>query len=261
VTDVLTVANLRIVPILLGPFIGSFLGVLIVRLPATRPIVWSRSVCETCRRQLSPLELIPLLSFAALRGRCRTCESPIGAFPFAVEIAATVIATWAVVSGSELRDVWLDSALGWTLLTLAWIDWDHMQLPDVLTLPLLLFGLMAALVFAPLTLPERVLGAAAGYLAFVGTAWAYHRLRKRDGLGAGDAKLLAASGAWIGWGLLLDVVIIAAICCLGSAAYLQLRGRTLTRHTALPFGPFLAFATWVVWLYGPILSSVSLGGD
>ena len=200
---------------------------------------------------LTVRDLVPLASWLALRGQCRHCGARIGWFYPAVELAALAI---AVVSVTVTRgyDAWVAAALGWWLLVLGWIDWRRLILPDALPLPLIVLGLAAAWGLAPGELLDRVTGAACGYLGLWAVAWVYRRLRGRDGLGLGDAKLLAAAGAWVGAGGLPSVLAGAAIAALAAAGGMMLAGRRLDRHTALPFGPFLAAATWLVWLFGPI---------
>ena len=239
-------------PVVVAPIIGSFLGVLIVRLPAGRPIGWARSVCDSCERVLAPRDLVPVVSYLAARGRCRFCGAAIGRFPLAIELAALSVALWAASLDSGLR-LWADCLLGWTLLALAWIDAEHMILPDALTLPLVLAGLGAAFLFDPATILGHAAGAGAGYLLLRLVEILYRRLRGRDGLGEGDAKLFAAAGAWIGWWGLGDVLLIAALAGLGVALAGAVRGRTLAAHSAIPFGPCLAVGTWLVWLYGPAI--------
>jgi leader peptidase (prepilin peptidase) / N-methyltransferase len=239
-------------PVIMAPVIGSFLGVLITRLPAGRPIGWARSICDSCGRTLGPRDLVPFLSYMLARGRCRFCGAAIGRFALAIELAALTVALWAASLDSGLR-LWGDCLLGWTLLALAWIDADYMILPDVLTLPLVLAGLAAAFLFDPENIFGHAAGAAAGYLLLRLVEILYRRLRGRDGLGEGDAKLFAASGAWIGWWGLGDVLLIAAVAGLGLALADVARGRALAAHAAIPFGPCLAFATWLVWLYGPVI--------
>lgn len=234
-------------PFVLAPFIGSFAGSVVRRMPRGRPIVWSRSACENCQRRLPPLEMIPLLSFVVLRGRCRGCGVSFGTFPLIMEVAALGIACAAIAFRTNTVEVWLSCVLGWTLLTIAWIDAEHMRLPDALTLPLLLVGLASA-VADPEVLSERAAGAALGYLAFQGVALAYRLLRRRTGLGGGDAKLMAVAGAWLGWQLLPLVVFFAALGGLVWAMWLHLCGQEIGRNTRLPFGPFLALSIWVIWL-------------
>jgi leader peptidase (prepilin peptidase)/N-methyltransferase len=239
------------VTIAAAPFIGSFLGVLVRRLPDERPIAWTRSRCEQCGHRLAPRDLMPLISWAAAKGRCRFCGRPLGWFYPAIELAALAIALAARASDGG-GPVWLDCLLGWWLLTLAWTDARSWLLPDLLTLPLVLAGLIAAAVLAPDMLFDRALGAALGYLALQTIAWLYRHARGRDGLGGGDAKLLAAAGAWVGASALPSVVFIAATAALVAVLLLRLAGVRLAAQSALPFGPFLALATWLVWLFGPL---------
>ena len=217
--------------LLLSVFIGSFLGTVIRRLPEGRPIMMSaRSACEACGARLAPRDLVPLVSWLAARGRCRYCGVALGWFYPGVELGALAVATIAItIDGPE--QAWLDCLLGWWLLALGWIDLRVWLLPDALTLPLL---------------------AAIGYLALRAIGWIYERLRGREGLGQGDAKLFAAAGAWLGTAALSQVVLLAAAAALLAAAAVGLSGTRIRAHTALPFGPFLALAIWPLWLFGPI---------
>lgn len=167
-----------------------------------------------------------------------------------IAAAAALVALWArAVDGAWGRFV-LDCTFGWSLVTLAWIDWQRMRLPDLLTLPLLGLGLAATLLEAPGALLSSIVGALAGYVALRAIDWGYRHLRGREGLGQGDAKLLAAGGAWLGWEALPWVVLFAALLGLAFALAGRVRGRVLTRETAVPFGPALALALWIVRLYG-----------
>jgi leader peptidase (prepilin peptidase)/N-methyltransferase len=248
-----------LLPLLLAPFIGSFAALLIRRLPANRPVVLGRSQCEACGHALGARDLVPLVSVALLGGRCRWCGARIAVTHLAVELACLAIAVWAVARQAGPADadgllIWLDCVLGWTLLTLAWIDWDHMLLPDALTLPLILAGLGATLLVDPGATTEHAAAAAGGYLAFRAIEIGYHRLRGRDGLGQGDAKLMAAAGAWLGVAPLPTVVFMAAVFGLAIAAGQRIAGQAMHRHAAIPFGPALCAAIWVAWLgYDPIL--------
>jgi leader peptidase (prepilin peptidase)/N-methyltransferase len=237
-------------PLLVAPFVGSFLGVLIKRLPAEQPVVFSRSACAHCGTRLTGLDMIPLLSFLISRGRCRHCGQPIGLFHPAVELAAVLVAVWAVLAEADPVLTWVDCGLGWTLLTLAWIDWTELLLPDVLTLPLLLAGLALTYVLQPDVLVDRSLAAAAGYLSFQGLALGYRWLRGRDGLGGGDAKLIGAAGAWCGLAALPFVVVISALLGLLAALGLALTGRNMTSTTQIPFGPCIVLAFWLAWMCG-----------
>jgi leader peptidase (prepilin peptidase)/N-methyltransferase len=234
-----------------APFIGSFLGLLIRRLPDGSPIARDRSRCDHCCTPLRVRDLVPILSWLAAGGRCRYCRQPLGWFYPGVELAALVVALTAVLIDGGQR-AWLDCLLGWSLLALGWIDLRSWLLPDALTLPLIVAGLAASFIFDPDQLTERALGAALGYASLMAIAALYRALRGREGLGGGDAKLLAASGAWLGAITLPQVVLLAALSALAAAACLRLAGVRLGIHSALPFGPFLALATWALWLFSPI---------
>jgi leader peptidase (prepilin peptidase)/N-methyltransferase len=241
-----------ILALLLAPFVGSFLGVVVERLPAGRPIALARSRCDHCGAALAARDLVPLLSWLARRGRCGCGRIPLGAFYPAIELAALAVAASAalVLSGWLL---WASLALGWTLLALAAIDLRHYLLPDPLTLPLIPAGLGLAWLIEPAKLPDHAIGAAAGLVGFALIAWLYRRLRRREGLGLGDAKLLAAGGAWLGWQALPSVVALAAAVALAVALAGALRGGKLGPTTRIAFGPHLALAIWLVWLYGPLV--------
>jgi leader peptidase (prepilin peptidase)/N-methyltransferase len=238
-------------PVIVSPIIGSFLGVLIRRLPAGERVARGRSHCESCGRALGPAELVPLLSFLALRGKCRQCRARIDLFHPAVELAALGVAIWAACIDDGIR-LWADCSLGWALLALGWIDARHMVLPDMLTLPLILAGLGFALIVEPGSIADHAAGAAIGWLIFWAVARLYRAVRGRDGLGEGDAKLLAAAGAWVTWTGLGPVMLLAAGTGLLAALGQRLRGGRPTAATVIPFGPPLAFATWLVWLYAPL---------
>jgi len=237
-------------PLVLAPFIGSFLGVIIRRLPEGRPVLWGRSACEHCGAALEARDLVPLVSWLLLHRRCRRCGHPLGWFYPGVELAAFAIALIAVVVNG-MPQAWLDCLLGWPLLALAWIDIRHWLLPDVVTLPLLVVGLVVAAAFHPENLADCAIAALLGYAALRLVAALYHWLRHREGLGQGDAKLLAAGGAWLGTAALPQIVVIAALAALVTAAAMRIAGVQLRAHSALPFGPFLAAAIWALWLWTP----------
>jgi len=234
--------------LLAAPFAGSFLYALVRRLPRETPELWSRSRCESCGHALGPLELVPVASYVALGGRCLACHARIPPAHLAAELLAVAVAVAVDATGARGLDVWAGCALGWTLLALAWIDWEHLFLPDVLTLPLIVAGVALAWLDGPLTLIERALGAIAGFFGFGLLRWLYRKLRGREGLGQGDAKLLAAAGAWLGWDALDDVVLLAALFGIGLALLGKLRGASLSAATALPFGPPIAAAIFLLWL-------------
>jgi leader peptidase (prepilin peptidase) / N-methyltransferase len=241
-----------ILALLVAPFVGSFLGVVVERLPEARPIGLARSSCDHCGATLGARDLVPLLSWLARGGRCGCGKIRLSAFYPGIELAALAVAVSAtlVLSGWLL---WASLALGWTLLALAAIDLRHYLLPDALTLPLIAAGLAGAWLIEPARLGDHALGAAAGFIGFAVIAWLYRRLREREGLGRGDAKLLGAGGAWLGWQALPSVVALAAVVALAVALAGTLLGAKLGATTRIAFGPYLALAIWLVWLYGPLV--------
>ena len=236
---------------ILAVVIGSFLGVVVRRLPQGRPIIWSRSRCEFCQAALTTRDLLPLISWALARGRCRRCGHSLGWFYPAIEIAAAMVALLALAVDGTSR-VGLDCLLGWWLLALAWIDLRHRVLPDTLTLPLIAVGLAAAALSDPGRLLDHALGALFGYLALRVTALGYRVVRGREGLGGGDAKLLGAAGAWLGLAAMPQVILGAALVALATVGALWLGGVRLGAQSAIPFGPFIALLTWAIWLFGPL---------
>ncbi len=239
-------------PLVVAPFIGSFLGVLITRLPAGEAVAIGRSRCSSCGHALGAFDLVPLLSWLALRRRCRYCGSPIGWFYPGIELAAMVVPIWAATEvGGWL--LWASCALGWVLLTLAVIDARHLLLPDVLTLPLLAGGLAVAACIEGASLHEHAIGAVAGFVVFwlIGRGYAF--VRGREGLGMGDAKFLAAAGAWVSWQGLPGVVFIGAASALAFALVRIAVGASVAGAHKIPFGTFLCLGTWIVWLYGPVI--------
>jgi leader peptidase (prepilin peptidase)/N-methyltransferase len=174
-------------PLIAAPFVGSFLGLVAIRLPAGRPIVFGRSECPHCHRRLAILDLIPVVSWLALGGRCRTCRTEIDALHPVVETAAVAVAAWSLATVPGWMG-WAGCGLGWALLVLAVIDWRAFVLPDEITLPLVAAGLLLAAIAWPEELGDRVIGAAGGFAAFAAIAWTYRRLRGRPGLGLGTRR-------------------------------------------------------------------------
>jgi leader peptidase (prepilin peptidase)/N-methyltransferase len=235
-------------PLLISPFIGSFLGVLIARVPMGRGVVAGRSACASCGTSLTPLDLVPLLSFVFLRGRCRHCGAPIPKRDVVVELAAITVALAATLAIDPAFVPW-GAGLGWVLIALTGIDFCCLRLPDFLTLPLLLAGLIEAWWLEPDTLTDRAVAAALGYLLFRAIGETYRYLRGRAGLGEGDAKLLAAGGAWLGSASLPYVVLIAAFGGLIFAGGQALRAGKLDPKLRVALGPFLAAGIFAVWIW------------
>jgi leader peptidase (prepilin peptidase)/N-methyltransferase len=230
---------------------GSFVGVLVLRLPAGDPL-WDRSICPDCGARLGARDLVPLASWLWLKGRCRRCDAPLGWFYPGVELAAVGVALWAWTEADGWV-LWASCGFGWTLLALGLIDWRHMVLPDLLTLPLIAAGPIVAEFAAPDEVLDDLAGAVGGFAAFTVVAWAYRRWRGKEGLGAGDAKLLAALGAWVGATGLPSVVLLASLAALVAALAARAMQRGLpAAQDRVPFGPALVIAGWVVWLYGPL---------
>lgn len=232
----------------LGLCMGSFVGTLVTREPdGWRGILLGRSRCSRCKARLTPVDLVPLWSWLARRARCRHCGAALPRFYPLVELAAAAVG--ALAFGLAAPAFALQAALlGWWLLALALIDLRSWRLPDALTLPLAALGMVAAWfgLLPGLTPTSALLGAGAGYLALAAVAWAYRRWRGRDGLGLGDAKLLAAAGAWLGPADLPHVVLLAALSGLLMALA---RRMPLRADSEVPFGPPLAAAFWVVFLW------------
>jgi leader peptidase (prepilin peptidase)/N-methyltransferase len=238
-------------PVAAGPFVGSFLGVVVTRAESPRTIVFGRSACTACGARLGPLDLVPIASWLALRGRCRHCRGPIGWFHPSIEVAATAIAVWAtsVASGPAL---WFGIVLGWALLALAVIDFRLYLLPDYLTLPLIPLGLAGTWLIDPDQIGAQAIGAISGLVFVIAIRAAYLYLRGREGIGLGDAKLLGAAGAWVGWQGLPSTLLLAAVSALVFAIGRSFpRGRP-AKDERVPFGAFLGLGLWLVWLYGPL---------
>jgi leader peptidase (prepilin peptidase)/N-methyltransferase len=238
-------------PVTLAPIIGSFLGAIVTRFDTPASLVLGRSRCDSCGVTLAAYDLVPLLSWVASRGRCRRCAKPIALLYPLIELSAVVIAVWAATVFSGLL-LWASCVLGWTLLALAVIDHKHFLLPDFLTLPLIPFGLIVTLAIDPPALLDHVAGAVVGFGFIVILREVYRRWRGREGMGLGDAKLLAASGAFVAWQALPSVILIASFTALGLALLRNLQGADMSLTDRMPFGTFLCLATWIVWLYGPL---------
>ncbi|ATM88320.1 MULTISPECIES: prepilin peptidase [Yersinia] len=240
---------------LLGLCVGSFLNVVIYRLPLMLNeenrhhfnLCLPHSHCPQCQIPLKWRDNIPLFSWLLLQGKCRHCRSAISMrYPLIemITMGVTVLIAALIPLGYPLLAAWL---LSWMLITLTMIDIDHLLLPDNLTFPLLWAGLLFHLVDNTLPLGDAVIGAVSGYLILWCLYWAFWWLTKREALGYGDFKLLAALGAWLGWMVLPSLLLIASLMGIAfSLAARMLKGRPLNTH--LPFGPFLALSGWLLFL-------------
>jgi len=240
------------ISMLLGLIVASFIGLVSLRLPQEQPIVLARSACASCGRKLGPLDLAPILSFLLLRGRCRTCGGRIPRRYLLLELACPLLPLWAAVAGRAGPELLAAGLLGWTLLLLALLDGEHFWLPDSITLPLGAVGLAVAGLAGWPALQDALVGAAIGFVFFLALAWVYSRVRGREGLGGGDARLLGAAGAWVGWIGLASVLLWASLAGLSLVAAQALLGRAPRADQPIPFGIFLALGLWLTWLFGPL---------
>jgi len=225
----------------LGAIIGSFLGAVVTRWPRGESVVKGRSHCDSCGRTLGAVDLIPLIGAWIRRGRCSQCSARIDPVHAIMEGGCALIggvAFWLLPPIAAL----LVAVAAWTLLALMVLDARHFWLPDALTLPLAVIGLTLGDWVLPAPFWDRAIGAALGYGMLFVLAWGYQRLRGRDGLGLGDAKLLGAIGAWTGWQVLPLVLLMASGAGLLWALVARLRGKAVTGETRLPLGLFLGLA-------------------
>lgn len=268
----------------LGLLIGSFLNVVIHRLPKMLERQWAaecanlqgnapeapaadtynlivpRSACPHCGHAIAWYENIPVLSYLALRGRCRACGAGIGARYPVIELATGALFAWAGWQWGVGP-----TALAWcgfaaAVLALACIDWDTTLLPDDITLPLLWAGLIAsALRIVPVPLSDALWGAVAGYLSLWTIYWVFKLLTGKEGMGYGDFKLFAAFGAWFGWQALVPIILMASVIGAVVGIGIKLVGQLREGHY-VPFGPFLALGGLTAMIFGPsaILKAVGL---
>ena len=262
-----------------GLLIGSFLNVVIFRLPVMLEAGWKtearaileieepeapstrfnlivpNSRCPSCGHQIRWFENIPVASWLILRGKCSQCGTSISSRYPIIELACGLMsATVAMVVGygAELLPA---LAFTWVLIALAMIDYDTMLLPDQLTLPLLWGGLLAALTgHSAVDLRDAVTGAMFGYLALWSVFWLFKLVTGKEGMGYGDFKLLAALGAWMGWQMIPLIVLLSSL--VGAIVGITLIATHLIkREQGIPFGPYLAAAGWIALLWGNTLIS------
>ena len=236
---------------ILGALIGSFIGAALVRMPEGRSVVRGRSACDSCGARLGVGELVPLVSFALQRGKCRRCGAQIDRWQFAAEAGGSLVGT---VSALALNDavamIWA-ALLGWQLLLLGLLDLRHFWLPNRLTALLAISGLAHGLWLYGATtglLFEVLAGGALGFSGLTVVALAYRQLRGREGLGGGDAKLLGAIGLWIGPVGVVSTLLGGSLIALVAAVALLVAGRKIGAQTSLPLGSALALAGWMVAL-------------
>ncbi|WP_312148107.1 A24 family peptidase [Brevundimonas sp.] len=244
----------------LGLFVGSFLGLVSLRLPRGEDVIVGRSRCGGCGRTLKPWRMIPVISWALSRGRCSDCGATIPARYPLIELGSGLIGVWAGLSSPDFTLAAMTAVLGWNLLILAVVDAEHFWLPDALTLPLFAGGLLAAVLLYPVGGPSALLpalippllGAIVGFVGLWLLARLYKLVRGREGLGGGDPFLLGAGGAWVGWTGLPSVLLWASAAGLSLVLTLLIMRRRVSGTDRLPFGVFLSIGVWMTWLYGPL---------
>ncbi len=228
---------------------------MVMRWPLGRSVASGRSACDACGHVLSARELIPIVSALLQRGKCRHCGVAIDRRHMAIELAAALVG--AIAFGIAPGLAGLAGALfGWMLVALIALDVGHYWLPDLLTLPLLLIGLGAGLIGLDPHFTDRLIGAAAGYLSLAAIAFAYKRVRNRDGLGGGDPKLLGAIGAWLGWDYLPMVLLGGSGVGLLYVLFRYLRGKPMAATDRLPLGALMALAALPLWVYAQYANSM-----
>ena len=267
------VATVAIV-IVIGLLVGSFLNVVIYRLPVMMEREWKsecklildpdgpdeepaesfnlafpHSHCPSCDAPIRAWQNIPVISYVLLRGQCANCKVSISArYPIIEAVTALMSAVIAWQLGASLEML---AALffTWSLIALTMIDADHKLLPDQITLPLLWAGLLlnSFSLFVPLY--DAVWGAIGGYLSLWSVYWLFKILTGKDGMGYGDFKLLAALGAWLGWQSLLVIILLSSLVGAIVGSIILLANKQ-GRNTAIPFGPYLAAAGWIAFLWG-----------
>ena len=257
---------------LLGLLVGSFLNVLIYRLPIMMQREWRaqaleylecppepvgerfnlllpNSRCPHCDHQIRSWENIPLVSWLALRGKCSSCRAPISSRYPLVELACGLLSGYVAWHFGFTWQAGAMLLLTWGLLAMSMIDVDHQLLPDVLVLPLLWLGLILNNFGFFVSLESALWGAVAGYLSLWSVYWLFKLVTGKEGMGYGDFKLLAMLGAWGGWQVLPLTILLSSVvgAVLGS---ILLRVQRAESSTPIPFGPYLAIAGWIALLWG-----------
>ncbi|WP_369602526.1 A24 family peptidase [Hahella sp. SMD15-11] len=269
--------------LILGLLIGSFLNVVIYRLPkmlerqwraecvaltgasatpeqpeAPFNLVTPASTCPHCGHRIRPWENIPALSYLLLRGRCSQCRQRISVRYPIVEVVTGILSAALAWHFGPTPQLLAALVLTWGLIALTMIDADTQLLPDVLTLPLLWLGLLVNTQGLFTDLNSAVWGAAAGYLSLWTVYWLFKLITGKEGMGYGDFKLLAALGAWMGWQMLPLIILLSSLvgAVVGIAMIIAL-GRD--RQIPIPFGPYLATAGWIALLWGEPIVNAWLG--
>lgn len=262
-----------VVATVFGLLVGSFLNVVIYRLPVMMEREWRsecqhflgisqegekhppfnlmvpRSRCPNCNHNITALENVPVISYLFLKGKCRGCGTHISLRYPAVEMVTGLITlVMAIHFGVTLQAI-LAAILGWSLITLTLIDYDHQLLPDSITLPVMWLGIISNTSGQFTSLPASVYGAVAGYMVLWTVYIVFKIVTGKEGMGHGDFKLLAMLGAWMGWQMLPLIIVVSSL--IGSVVGIGLilfRGHS--RAQPIPFGPYLAVAGLIAFLYG-----------
>lgn len=256
----------------LGLLVGSFLNVVVYRLPvmmqrewrmqareylelpadadgARFNLMWPASRCPHCNHRIRAWENVPVISWLVLRGKCSSCSAPISYRYPLVELACGVLSGYIAWHFGFTVQAGTMLVLTWGLLAASMIDVDHQLLPDSIVLPLLWLGLIlnTQALFAPLT--DALWGAVAGYLSLWSVYWLFKLITGKEGMGYGDFKLLAMLGAWGGWQVLPLTILLSSVvgAVLGT---ITLRMQKAENGTPIPFGPYLAIAGWIALLWG-----------
>ncbi|MEE9101499.1 A24 family peptidase [Pseudomonas nitroreducens] len=265
---------------LLGLLVGSFLNVVIHRLPRMMERDWQRearlaldlpegepqptynlilpnSQCPHCGHEIKAWENIPVVSYLALGGKCSSCKTPISKRYPLIELACGALSAfiaWHYGFGWQAGAMLL---LGWGLLAMSMIDVDHQLLPDALVLPLLWLGLIVNYFGLFTSLGDALWGAVFGYLSLWSVYWLFKLLTGKEGMGYGDFKLLAMLGAWGGWQVLPLTILLSSL--VGAVlGIITLRLRKAETSTPIPFGPYLAIAGWIALLWGDQITATYL---
>lgn len=235
-----------------GLCIGSFLNVCIYRLPESKSIVHPRSMCPNCGALIRFYDNIPILSYVALKGKCRHCETSISFRYPVIELMSGIFAVGVFLKYGITFETAIYYAFVAALLVITFIDIDHQIIPDVITLPGIPIFFAASFALPEITAVESILGILIGGGSLFSVAWLYHLLTKKEGMGGGDIKLLAMMGAIIGWPGVLFTIFVASAVGTVSGMLLMLKNRK-TMKLAIPFGPFLAIGATAYIFFGPQL--------
>jgi leader peptidase (prepilin peptidase) / N-methyltransferase len=230
-----------------GLIAGSFIATLVIRWPQDRALD-GRSACDACGRVLAVRDLVPVVSWALSKGKCRTCGARIDWRHPVIEVAAMLIGAIAMTAQPGLEGA-AGALFGWQLLALAALDVEHFWLPDWLTGALAASGLAFGAAGLGVDIQSRMIGGVVGFAALFAIAWAYRRVRGRDGMGGGDPKLLGAIGCWMGWQALPYVLLGASMLGLLGAFAMMAGGKDVAATTRLPFGGLMAVAAFPLWVF------------